>query len=111
MARKYFDVLVRTPHGLKWKPVDDCSTHAEARDQGNAQYAGEILQTRFNGIKNDDNSRKSSGSYGGGEGSFELAMWGLGIIVALGILSFIWPLVVGVGVIYCIVKLYKWIIK
>lgn len=110
MARKYFDVLVRTPHGLKWKPVDDCVTHSEARSQGRTQYAGEIITTRFNGMENGNKSKRSSSS-GSSEGSFELAMWGLGIIVALGILSVIWPLVVGVGVIYCIVKLYKWIFK
>ena len=36
-----FEVLVRVPSNrIVWKPVEGCINHAEAREQGAAQYAG-----------------------------------------------------------------------
>ena len=101
-SRKYFDVLVRTPGGLKWKPVDDCLNHAEAREQGRAQYAGEILQTRFNGVKSDSSSGSTysdSTTFGG------LAL----IAVAAGIILLIslWPVFLIGGIIYGLYKIFK----
>lgn len=104
--RKYFDVLVRTPGGLKWKPVDDCVNHAEARSQGKAQYAGEILQTRFNGVKN-DNYKSSSESLFSGDSSFSLLVIGCGILLTI---TF-FPIVLFGAACYGAYKLYQLITK
>ena len=98
--RKYFDVLVRTPGGLKWKPVNDCINHAEAREQGEAQYAGEIIQTRFNGVRSDEDDEDSSFD---GDAAFGLVLIGGGIILAITL----WPLFLLGGAIYLGYKLYK----
>jgi len=34
--------------------VPGCITHSEARSQGEEMYDGKILQTRFNGVDDDD---------------------------------------------------------
>lgn len=101
-SRKYFDVLVRTPGGLKWKPVDDCLNHAEAREQGKAQYAGDILDTRFNGVKNTNSGGSTfteSSTFGG------LAL----VAVAAGIMLLIslWPIFLIGGIIYGLYKIFK----
>ena len=37
-----FEVLVRVPSNrIVWKPVEGCINHAEAREQGAAQYASD----------------------------------------------------------------------
>jgi len=101
-SRKYFDVLVRTPGGLKWKPVDDCLNHAEAREQGRAQYAGEILDTRFNGVKNtnsDDSTFTESSTFGG----LVLVAIAAGIILLISL----WPIFLIGGIIYGLYKIFK----
>jgi len=107
MSRKYFDVLVRTPHGLKWKPVDDCESHSEARDQGRAQYSGEIVTTRFNGVKNDNSSKKSSG--GGVDGDVTFA--GVVLLAGIALIYVLWPIALICAVGYIGYKLYNWILK
>lgn len=107
-SRKYFDVLVRTPGGLKWKPVDDCLNHAEAREQGKTQYAGDILDTRFNGVKNTNGSgSSSSSSWGSGDTTWSLIVIGGGLIL---VISF-FPVFLLLGACYGAYKLYKWIMK
>lgn len=100
MSRKYFDVLVRTPGGLKWKPVHDCITHAEAKEQGESQYAGEILQTRYNGIKNEDNERST---YSDSDAIFGIIV----IVVGAGLVVAFFPFIVVGGISYLIYKFFK----
>ena len=107
MARKYFDVLVRTPHGLKCKPVDNCGSHAEARDQGRSQYDGEILDSRFNGTENTSSTSRSSG--GGLDGDLTFA--GIVLLGGIVLIYVLWPIALAGAVCYGAYKIYKWISK
>ena len=99
--RKYFDVLVRTPGGLKWKPVQDCLNHAEARAQGESQYAGDILDSRFNGVESDSssNEREKDTVF---DGLFLVA-----IVIGLILVISMWPIFLIGGIIYGFYKIFK----
>ena len=98
-----FEVLVRVPSNrIVWKPVEGCINHAEAREQGAAQYAGEVLQSRYNGPDNTDTSNGQT--YVDAGGSWGLIILGGGLILVVTL----WPLIVAGGVIYISTVLYKW---
>ena len=98
-----FEVLVRVPSNrIVWKPVDGCINHKEAREQGAAQYAGEVLSSRYNGP---DYANTSNGqTYVDAGGSWGLIILGGGLILVVTL----WPLIVAGGVIYISTVLYKW---
>ncbi len=98
-----FEVLVRVPSNrIVWKPVEGCINHAEAREQGAAQYAGEVLSSRYNGP---DHCNTSNGqTYVDAGGSWGLIILGGGLILVVTL----WPLIVAGGVIYISTVLYKW---
>ena len=98
-----FEVLVRVPSNrIVWKPVEGCINHAEAREQGAAQYAGEVLQSRYNRPDNVDTSNGQT--YVDAGGSWGLIILGGGLILVVTL----WPLIVAGGVIYISTVLYKW---
>ena len=98
-----FEVLVRVPSNrIVWKPVEGCINHAEAREQGAAQYAGEVLQSRYNPPDNVDTSNVQT--YVDAVGSWGLIILGGGLILVVTL----WPLFVAGGVIYISTVLYKW---
>ena len=102
MSRKYFDVLVQKNGRIQWMSVPGCISHAEARSQGEEMYDGKILQTRFNGVDNDDDDSDD------GESSNTLA--GLSLIaVGIGLVLVIsmWPIFVIGGIIYGLYKIFK----
>ena len=102
MARKYFDVLVQKNGRIQWMSVPGCITHAEAREQGEQMYDGKILQTRFNGVDNDDDDSDD------GESSNTLA--GLSLVavgIGLVLLISMWPIFVIGGIIYGLYKIFK----
>ena len=102
MSRKYFDVLVQKNGRIQWMSVPGCISHAEARSQGEEMYDGKILQTRFNGVDNDDDDSDD------GESSNTLA--GLSLIavgISLVLLISMWPIFVIGGIIYGLYKIFK----
>ena len=102
MSRKYFDVLVQKNGRIQWMSVPGCISHAEARSQGEEMYDGKILQTRFNGVDNDDDDSDD------GESSNTIA--GLSLIavgISLVLLISMWPIFVIGGIIYGLYKIFK----
>jgi len=103
---KNFEVLVQKNGRIEWLPVPGCINHSEARAQGEAMYAGKIIQTRFLGVQSSTSSSKSSNSFGSGgnwEGGLALCVIGLGAIVIISL----WPLFLVGGLGYLGYKLYK----
>jgi hypothetical protein len=105
MSSKNFEVLVQKNGRIQWLPVYGCITHAEARSQGEEMYDGNILQTRFNGM-NDDNDNDSGGSSGDYSTAFSglvLLAVGAGLILVISM----WPIFLIGGIIYGLYKIFK----
>lgn len=99
---KNFDVLVQKNGRIQWLPVPGCITHAEARSQGEEMYDGNILQTRFNGM-DDDNDSGSSGDYSNAFSGLVLLAAGAGLILVISM----WPIFLIGGIIYGLYKIFK----
>ena len=102
MARKYFDVLVQKNGRIQWMEVPGCINHAEARAQGEEMYDGKVLQTRFNGVENDDDDSSDGGMSSGLAGLSLLA-----VAVGLFLVISMWPIFVIGGIIYGLYKIFK----
>ncbi len=100
-----FEVLVRVPSNrIVWKPVEGCIDHKEAREQGAAQYAGEVLGSRVNRPWIREDNTSNGQTYVDAGGSWGLIILGGGLILVVTL----WPLIVAGGVIYISTVLYKW---
>ena len=100
---KNFDVLVQKNGRNQWLPVPGCITHSEARSQGEEMYDGNILQTRFNGMDDNDNDSDSSEDYSNAFGGLVLLAAGAGLILVISM----WPIFLIGGIIYGLYKIYK----
>lgn len=103
MSTKNFDVLVQKNGRIQWLPVPGCITHSEARSQGEEMYDGNILQTRFNGMDDNDNDSDSSEDYSNAFGGLVLLAAGAGLILVISM----WPIFLIGGIIYGLYKIFK----
>ena len=100
---KNFDVLVQKNGRIQWLPVPGCITHSEARSQGEEMYDGNILETRFNGMDDNDNDSDSSEDYSNAFGGLVLLAAGAGLILVISM----WPIFLIGGIIYGLYKIFK----
>ncbi len=103
MSTKNFEVLLQKNGRIQWMPVPGCITHSEARSQGEEMYSGKILQTRFNGIDNDDDDDSGSEGYSNAFGGLVLLAAGAGLILVISM----WPIFLIGGIIYGLYKIFK----
>lgn len=103
MTRKYFDVLVQKNGRIQWMEVPGCINHAEARAQGEQMYDGKVLQTRFNGVENDEDVELFGGNL---PKSFDGLALGA-VVVGLILLISMWPIFLIGGIIYGLYKIFK----
>jgi len=103
MSRKYFDVLVQKNGRIQWMEVPGCINHAEARAQGEQMYDGKVLQTRFNGVENDEDVELFGGNL---PKSFDGLALGA-VVVGLILLISMWPIFLIGGIIYGLYKIFK----
>lgn len=103
MSTKNFDVLVQKNGRIQWLPVPGCITHAEARSQGEEMYDGNILQTRFNGMDDNDNDSGGSVEYSTAFSGLVLFAAGVGLILVISM----WPIFLIGGIIYGLYKIFK----
>jgi hypothetical protein len=101
MSTKNFEVLLQKNGRIQWMPVPGCITHSEARSQGEEMYDGKILQTRFNGIDDDDDS--DGGELSNSFGGLVLLAAGAGLILVISM----WPIFLIGGIIYGLYKIFK----
>ena len=103
MTRKYFDVLVQKNGRIQWMEVPGCINHAEARAQGEQMHDGKVLQTRFNGVENDEDVELFGGNL---PKSFDGLALGA-VVVGLILLISMWPIFLIGGIIYGLYKIFK----
>lgn len=103
MTKKHYDVLIQKNGRIQWLSVPGCITHAEARSQAEHMYDGKVLQTRFNGVDQDDDEVLNHGAEGNGLAALSLIAVGIGLVLVISM----WPIFVIGGIIYGLYKIFK----
>lgn len=98
-----FEVLVQKNGRIEWLPVPGCINHNEARSQGEAMYAGKIIQTRYLGVDNTSSSSDETSDSDSASGGFALLVVGIGVLLLISL----WPIILVGGLSYLGYKLYK----